>query len=186
MFARCADPCAGAGGPGILEIGRVRGHGRRGPRPWSERAVPLTHDENSSRPRATGDDAPTLLGPVPPVRPGTAPPRRGTDAVPRQRTAQAPATSAGPRLQHGPRHQPAPPATVGRHRGRRWALLGWRVLVVVVGALLLVVCSAMALGFVAVPPATLGFGPPSGTAPAEPMVRGSDGLYPGGPVRQIP
>jgi len=199
------DPRAGIVGSGRV-VGRAAEHPRQS---VSEPAVPLTQDENSSRP-AHGDELPPIVtGLVPPraARPfasaGSAAWAASAPSAPSNASARrGPLRPALPRPRtvgtHGPGPLPPVPApgrsrrgwtglgrAVGGHRRRRLASIGRRAPLAVLGALLLVVGSAVGLGFVSISTDGVGFGRPD-AAPVTPTVEGVDGLYPGGPAHRIP
>lgn len=195
-YIRCAGGVSGRRGQ--AQWGASRGVGAAPcPRRVSERAVTLTHDNPSgpdlretppSSPTTTPAE-PTTTSPSPRTRGGTRrSARRRLRAGAPQPLFPAPARGRGQRsaARRGPGLRGPGPRGPG-HRARLplRPTLRWRVLVATLGAILLTVCSGMALGVVTWTSSGLGLNFRSAPQPP-PLVAGADGVWPGGPARSIP
>jgi hypothetical protein len=142
-------------------------------------SVPFSHDGSvDDRSTLSVDHPPTLTSATDTLRVL----RRG---VPMQRTA-------GSLRQSDPAHRQPSPVGAGRPSARRRRVrrghLAWRIFVCVVGAILLVICSGMALGIVTVGGSDGSLNAPQvdQPVPSAVAVTGLDGVYPGGAARAVP
>jgi hypothetical protein len=149
--------------------------------------VPLPHDEPTVTVSiATATDTLTILrSGIGEQAPAEADGTPGLALAVATDPADAPAVDAAPLPAPDPREPWA---------GRGWVRNGWRLLVVSTGAILLVTCSATAIGIVQVP----GPSPDRSTTDASPApvadlpapsveaITGADGVYPGGAARPLP
>jgi hypothetical protein len=136
--------------------------------------VTLTHDHDTSGPDL--DPAPTSSVPLPVPSPRRKIRRRGIGRRGIGRREIRRREIRRREIRRGPGHRARPLLTPP---------LRWRVLVATLGAILLTVCSGMALGVVTWSPSGLGLrfrSEPLGP----PVVTGLDGVWPGGPARSVP